>query len=149
MDEKERSVLMTIQNDKCVMLIRSDLPLGIIANTAGILGITLGKECPQIAGMDVVDKAGQLHLGITEIPVPILKADEVMLKELRLKLYKKEYEELTVVDFSDVAQSCITYDDYIHKSANTEGTAFSYFGIGLYGDRKLINKLTGNIPLLR
>ena len=34
---------MNIQNEKCVMVFNEELPLGIIANTAGILGITLGK----------------------------------------------------------------------------------------------------------
>ena len=33
---------MQAQNDKCVMLLDQDLPLGFLANTAGIMGITLG-----------------------------------------------------------------------------------------------------------
>ncbi len=33
---------MDLQNEKCVMVIDENLPLGIIANTAAIMGITLG-----------------------------------------------------------------------------------------------------------
>ena len=34
---------MDHQNEKCVMVIDEKLPTGIIANTAGIMGITLEK----------------------------------------------------------------------------------------------------------
>lgn len=36
---------MSLQNKKCVMIIDENLPLGIIANTAAIMGITLGRKC--------------------------------------------------------------------------------------------------------
>ena len=44
---------MNLQEEKCVMIIDETLPLGIIANTAAILGITLGKELPEVVGCDV------------------------------------------------------------------------------------------------
>ncbi len=49
------------------------LPLGIIANTAAIMGITLGKAMPEVVGADVRDESGHTHLGIIEFPVPILR----------------------------------------------------------------------------
>ncbi len=39
-----------MQNEKCVMVVDEKLPLGIIANTAAILGITLGKQLPEVVG---------------------------------------------------------------------------------------------------
>ena len=59
--------MMDTQNEKWVMIIDENLPLGLIANTAAIMGITLGKENPG------------------------------------------------VVDFSDPAQSCHTYQEYIEN----------------------------------
>lgn len=35
---------MEVQNEKCVMVIDQELPIGMIANTAGIMGITIGKR---------------------------------------------------------------------------------------------------------
>lgn len=35
---------MNLQSEKCVMVIDENLPPGIIANTAAIMGITLGKQ---------------------------------------------------------------------------------------------------------
>lgn len=59
---------MNMQNEKCVMIIDEALPLGIIANTAAVMGITLGKKMPEIVGCDVADKNGNTHLGITAYP---------------------------------------------------------------------------------
>ena len=49
-----------------VMVIDENLPLGIIANTAAIMGITLGKQMPEVVGADVYDRTGNGHLGIIE-----------------------------------------------------------------------------------
>ena len=35
------------QTEKCVMVLDEGLPPGLVANTAGILGITLGKHIPK------------------------------------------------------------------------------------------------------
>lgn len=106
---------MDLANEKCVMIIDENLPLGIIANTAAIMGITLGKAMPEVVGADVMDQSGNKHLGIIEFPVPILKGNVEIIKEVREKLYQPEFEDVTVVDFSDLAQGCKTYDEFIEK----------------------------------
>ena len=140
---------MDLQNEKCVMIIDENLPLGIIANTAAIMGITLGKKMPEVVGSDVVDKTGNEHLGIIEFPVPILKGNIDSIKAIREKLYEPDFSDLTVVDFSDLAQSCKTYDEFIGKMGTAAETDLNYFGIAICGAKKKVNKLTGNIPLLR
>ena len=62
---------MDQQNQKCVIILDEGLPLGLLANTAAILGITLGKKMPETVGPDVTDRTGSEHLGIIEFPVPI------------------------------------------------------------------------------
>ena len=109
---------MDSQNDKCVMVIDENLPLGIIANTAAVLGITLGKQ-------------------------------HQIIKELRSRLYTEEFQQLTVVDFSDVAQSCNDYEDFTQKIGRTDEENLQYFGIAMYGNKKQVNKLTGSMGLLR
>ena len=140
---------MDLLNEKCVMIINETLPLGIIANTTAILGITLGKKKPEIVGDNVTDWSGITHLGITEIPVPILKGTSEVIKEIREKLYQPEYQDLTVIDFSDLAQSCNTYHEYINKLSETPESALRYFGLAICGAKKKVNKFTGSIPLLR
>ena len=140
---------MDLQNEKCVMVIDEHLPLGIIANTAAIMGITLGKKMPEVVGVDVTDKTGNEHLGIIEFPVPILKGNAESIKAIREKLYDPDFSDLTIVDFSDLAQSCKTYDEFIGKMKDVSEADLNYFGIAICGTKKKINKLTGSMALLR
>lgn len=136
-------------NMKCVMVIDSELPTGVIANTSAILGVTLGKHFPEQVGEDVADATGKTHLGITTIPIAMLKGSRDSLKELREWLYGPEFSDLVVVDFSDVAQGCNVYSEYAAKAASVPEEDHTYLGIAIYGDKKKMNRLTGALPLLR
>ncbi|MDE6759385.1 MAG: DUF2000 domain-containing protein [Lachnospiraceae bacterium] len=140
---------MNLQNEKCVIVIDENLPLGIIANTAAILGITMGMKIPDVVGEDVYDSDGNVHAGIIQFPVPILRGNIEILKTIRGRLYETEFDDLTVVDFSDLAQGCKTYDEFITKMSACSETSLYYMGIAICGGKKKINKLTGNLPLLR
>lgn len=140
---------MDFQNEKCVMVIDEHLPLGLIANTAAILGITLGKVMPEVVGADVTDRTGNRHLGIIAFPVPILKGAPDTIQAIREKLLQPDFAELTVVDFSDLAQNCLTYEDYTTKMAETPESTLQYLGLAICGAKKKVNKLTGSLPLLR
>lgn len=135
--------------NKCVLVIDSDLPIGLIANTAAILGITLGHKYSSIIGEDTIDASNQCHLGITNIPIPILKGTKDKVKELLKEIRINYSDDLTIVDFSKVAQSCTDYNDYTLKVNNLTSDTFEYLGIGIYGPMKILNKLTGSMPLLR
>ena len=140
---------MNVENEKCVIIVDENLPLGIIANTAAILGITMGMKMPDVVGNDVFDLEENPHMGIIQFPVPILKGNTEILKKLRTKLFEPQFSELTVVDFSDLAQGCKTYNEFIGKMANTSESRLNYIGIAVCGNKKQINKLTGSMPLLR
>ena len=140
---------MDQKNEKCVMILDKNLPLGLIANTAAIMGITLGKRLPEVVGTDVADRSGNVHLGIIEFPVPVLKASCDTIKAVRVRLYRPEYQELTVVDFSDLAQGCRTYDEFIRKMGQASAETLKYLGVAICGPKKKVNQLTGSMPLLR
>ncbi len=136
-----------MQDQKCVLVIDGGLPLGVAANVAAIIGITMGCKLPQVVGADVVDAVGRTHLGIIEFPVPILRGTAESIRELRARLYQPEFAGVTVVDFSELAQGCKTYGEYIDKMA--QAADLQYLGLGLCGPRKLVGRLTGSLPLLR
>lgn len=140
---------MDLQNEKCVMIIDEHMPLGIIANTAAILGITMGLKMPDIIGADVYDMEGNSHAGIIQFPVPMLRGDADTLKEIRERLYEPGFDDVVAVDFSDLAQGCKTYDEYITKMLRASEASLQYMGIAICGSKKKVNKLTGNLPLLR
>lgn len=140
---------MSQQEQKCVMVIDAALPLGYIANTAAMLGVTIGRQLPQIVGEDVADASGRIHPGISMYPITILKGSEELLRELRQKLFEPEFSALTSVDFSDVAQKINVYAEYAQKAAETPESEFGYYGVAIFGDKKKVNRLTGMLPLLR
>ncbi len=138
-----------LKNEKCVVVIDEALPLGIIANTAAILGMTIGKKIPEVIGRDVADAVGREHLGIIAFPVPVLKSNASQIKAVRERLYESEYSDLTVVDFTDLAQGCKEYEEFIYKMGEEPADSLQYFGLAICGAKKKINKLTGSMPLLR
>lgn len=140
---------MDYQNEKCVLVIDGQLPPGVIANTAAILGITLGKQVPEAVGDDVWDGAGRRHLGIIAFPVPILRGDAAQIKALREKLYEPRYAGLTVADFSDFAQGCRTYGEFTDGLRTVPEEELRYLGLAVCGEKKLVSRLTGSLPLLR
>lgn len=140
---------MQNENIKCVMVIDASLPLGIISNTAAVMGVTIGKQLPETVGNNVIDKTGHEHLGIIAFPIPVLKGSREVIKDLRTRLYEEPYRSLKVVDFSDTAQGCKTYGEYTEKIGDVAEAELNYLGIAICGEKKAVNKLTGNIPLLR
>lgn len=140
---------MTETENKCVIVADAELPAGILANTTAILGMTLGKYLPECIGEDVEDGSGFLHMGITKLPIPILKGNKESIHALRQRLFTDDYNDLMVVDFSDVPQSCMAYEKYIAKAKTVCESDYTYLGIAIYGSRKKVNTLTGSLPLLR
>lgn len=64
-------------------------------------------------------------------------------------MYTPEFAAVTAVDFSDLAQGCKTYDEYREKLSAAPESALIYYGLALIGAKKLVNKLTGSLALLR
>lgn len=135
--------------EKCVIVIDAALPMGLIANTAAILGITLGQRRPDVVGDDVADGEGRWHPGIIRIPVPVLGGTRERMREIRQALDQPEYSDVTVVEFTELAQSCRTYEEYIGKMGQVSEDELRYTGFALCGTAKKVAHLTGSIPLLR
>ena len=55
--------------EKCVILLSPALPIGMAANTAAVLSVTLGRLRPDTVGADVRDQEGGVHRGIITFPI--------------------------------------------------------------------------------
>lgn len=134
---------------KTVMIVNKELPLGLIANTTAVLGISLGRLLPDIVGPDILDGDGRIHRGITNKTVPILSGSKEQIKAIRDQLLANQDREIITIDFSEIAQKCLAYSEYVRYLAAVPATDLYYLGICLYGPAKKVNKLSGNLGLLR
>lgn len=136
-------------NMKCVMIVDCNLPIGIQVNTAAVLGVSLASEIKGLTGKKLTDRDGIVHEGVTNIPIPILALSNEELKEKYNQLLKINDNEIRIIGFNDVAQKSLEYDDYQMNLAQTNNNDINYLGICIYGPKKKINKLTGNMRMLR
>lgn len=135
--------------NKCILIIDNTQPTGIIANIASVLSLTLGRKIDKIVSHDVFDRQGERHLGITQLPLPILGASQEKIKEIREHILSFGLENLLLVDFSTIAQQARTYEAYERAMLNAGKDELHYIGIGVCGEKKIINKATGNLRLIR
>ena len=92
-----------------------------------------------------------------ELDKCVLVIDEAMprglaantFQTLRRQLAELEFADVAAVDFTDLAQSCRTYGEFIEKMARTGPGELRYLGMALLGPRHQVDRLTGSLPLLR
>ena len=132
---------------KTVIILEPHQPLGLLINTASILSITIGDIVKNIRGEDTIDADGIKHLGVIKTPLPILSADSDTLRSIYNRV--KNDDKFIVADFTKLAQSCKTYEEYIEKCLNTKNCDMEILGLAIYGKRKDINKIVGNLKTLK
>lgn len=132
---------------KCVVVINEADTPGVVANTIACLSFGLGAVFPEAVVEPTADKDGTVHGGIINMPVPILKANGEMIKDIFLRA--KNLESVHALDMNNRAQEAHTLEEYEQLLAETGTKELSYAGIALYGSKKEVNKLTGSLKLFR
>lgn len=133
---------------KTVLILNPELPAGVMANAAGVLAMSLARQLPELVGDDFQDQQQQIHLGITQYALPVLTLPVKELNTLRQTLFDYQ-DQLLVVDLSDATRRTRSYQDYKTDLAALPAEQVVYQGIALCGPKKLINRFTGHLPLLR
>lgn len=130
---------------KCVIVLCDTLPTGLKANIAAVLGMSLGRYKPELLGNEAHTADGTELPGITTVPVPILSAGADILAQLFADARSLDL----VVPFGQAALSTKNYADYRAKLATLTDAKQELQGLLLAGEKKIINKLVGQLPLLR
>lgn len=139
---------MDIASDfKMVIVVDQDLPLGLQCNTAAVLSLSFGEKIKGLIGSDLKDKDQINHTGLTQYPLPILKASIDQIH----KLYKDSLTDknILMIDITDSAQTTKNYQDYEEKLKGKSTKEHKLLGLALAGSSKSVGKLTGNLALLR
>lgn len=135
------------ERKKCVVVVDGELPAGLMVNAAACLAVTLGERVEDINGEDATDGSGMVHPGLIPTGIAILQADANTIRETRLKA--EGTESVFVADFTDAAQNPRDYGEYLRNISKIASQDLQYLGVGLYGDKKAVGKLTGGLALLR
>ncbi|WP_020410773.1 DUF2000 domain-containing protein [Hahella ganghwensis] len=133
---------------KWAIVVDQSLPVGIMANTAAVLSLTLGQQKPELIGPDMSDNDGLFHTGITTLAMPILKGSGKLLNEIRAATREHE-PELLVVDLTRDTLRTRSNQEYQERLQQTASADVEYLGLALFGNKKLVNRFTGNLGLLR
>lgn len=129
-----------------MIVVDETLPLGQLANAVAVLTASMGKKHLEIMGYDLKDSNGNIHSGITTLPLPILKAGS-KLAQMRTSLF--QHPELSVVDVISATSTTRSYDEYADMMKTTPAEKLNYYGVAIYGAKKLVNQYTGSLGLLR
>jgi hypothetical protein len=132
---------------KMVVVIDEKLPAGLQCNTAAVLPLTLGKKIDGLIDKDIKDASGNIHIGLTNQPLPILKSTGEIIESIREKAQSEM--DILVIDVTDAAQTTKNYDDYEYLLKSKKTNELKYLGVALAGSEQTIKKFTGNLGLLR
>lgn len=139
---------MNPQTHKCVLIIDRSLNGGVIANIAAVLSMSIGKKLNGLIGPDIMDGNGECHHGLTQLPVPVLSATSLQLKEIRRQFLSENSGTSFLVDFNNYAQQARTYEEYTALLQSAHPEEIVYLGIALYGDKKIVNRQTKGLHLI-
>lgn len=133
---------------RLAIVVNPDLPLGLIANTAGAIAIGLGARFPGLGARQLADRDSRAIDISSNLPVPILQADADTIRALMLKALPQDGER-AVVPFPAFARSLHDYADYEATFPSRDLSAEAIDGLGFAGPSKWVRSLTGSLKLLR
>lgn len=85
--------------------------------------------------------------GVIYAPLPVLLASGDYLHELQASAESDD--EMYVMPFSALAQSCKTYEEYGERISSVKSENIELVAIGIIGPKKKLTRMTGNLPLYK
>lgn len=140
-------MIQDVEQMKCVIIVDNSMTIGEQANAAAVLAMTIGAKNNMIIGADVSTLDNVSHKGITRLNLPVLTASKEVLRHIYEQASAND--NVFLVDFTSTAQMSRTYLEYSDKMSILAEKELIYIGIGIIGDKKIINKYSGSLKLLR
>lgn len=134
-------------NLKIVIVIDSSLGIGLAANRAAVLATGLAAHVPSMIGTNLKTNDGKELLGFTQIPIPILASKP----DTSFITLAQKSEELGchIIVFLRRAQGMRSYEEYKESVGQSKYSELDIDGLAIWGEAKLVTKVTGNLPALR
>ncbi len=136
-----------IGNKKLVIVVAPTLATGMMANRCAALSVGITGAHPEIIGYPTETADGIVLGAITRMPIPVLVAKDV--KALPEMESKARLQGCTTLVYLSRAQGLRLYQAYLDSIKTTPYTDLDIDAIAIYGDKKMVSSLTGNLPILR
>ncbi|WP_040439753.1 DUF2000 domain-containing protein [Roseibium aggregatum] len=130
---------------KPVIILSQELPLGVKANFAAVLGMSLGHLRPDLIGAETPTYDGVCLPGITNTALPVLGAPA---DDLPALFFAAEDLPVRLAYMRDAFEAK-DYDDYTARIASRPISDHAPQAILLGGPRKKVDRICGRLPLLR
>ena len=141
---------MPITSDlRVAVIVAPDMPLGLVANSVGVIALGLGARCPELADSALADVSGRQFGSICNRPMPILQADPATIREVMLKAFAGRQDGAAIVPFPAFARSIHVFADYEKALGTRSLDEEEIDGLGLAGPSSWVKSLTGSLKLLR
>ncbi|AYZ31848.1 DUF2000 domain-containing protein [Serratia sp. FDAARGOS_506] len=141
----ENKVTQNISQEKCVIILNNDLPLGQAANAAAVIALTIGQRHPELVGSPLIDATNVSHPGLIPIGVTVLSTSVETMRNVREKAC--ELLHIDLIDFPIQGQQTKDYDAFLHAVSKTPLPDMIYSGLALVGNKKAISKLVAKLDL--
>ncbi len=129
---------------KSVIVLKSDLGPGVLANAAACIASGLFRQQEDAYGPEIEGK-NLKFIPITKIPIMIMKQNKPF-KEL---LKRAKGIDLKYMLFTREGQSTTNYDEYIERVKGKSIDEIDVIGIGVIGEDEFVNRFSGDLALLK
>lgn len=130
-------------NISVLILNKSMLDVGIMANVGFVLGLTAGRLLPNDSfGDSVLDGDGDRHEFLTRIAHHVRKAGAGKISTLRREFTTDA--DIVVVDYTEAAAPS-SYEDYAQSLSGQRGDEIIYRALYVYGPAEKIIPKTKNL----
>jgi hypothetical protein len=133
---------------RIAIIIDPSLPLGLIANTVGVISIGLGARMPGLGATVLTDNNGNSTDTCCNKPVPILQANAEAIRATMLKALDQTGDRVVVL-FPAFGRSMHNQQEYEASFAGRDLSQETIDGLGIVGPSKWVKSLTGSMKLLR
>ena len=143
----EATVDPLARDNRIAIVMDPSLKTGQMANRAAVLATGLAARHPEIVGKDLQTADGRRLYGITKVPMAVLAADSQA--DVAGLTGKAALLGCTLLVYLARAQGLRSYSEYENSIARDRFDQLDVDAVLIFGPKKTVNKLTGNLPLIR
>ena len=133
--------------NKIAIVVAPSLGRGEAANRCAVLATGLAARHPEIIGPDLLTADGITLPGFTQVPIAVLTLNAG--KKFPEVISKADETGCTLLVYLSRAQGLRSYSEYAQYIAKLPQQKLDIDAVILYGLKKSVGKITGNLPTLR